>query len=124
MPMDIYHLWRKPLLVVDDYEHGVFPRIVHGCTWKRSSCRNNSLDTHIEVTIGGEIIPRWYSGLVVGFNLTGAKQGWIIDPKLKAVSSEYELRQAKYLEELERGVRWEEANANGAAGGTVSGEEG
>ncbi len=32
---------------------------------------------------------------------------WIIDPKLKAISAEYEQRQAKYLEELERGVRWE-----------------
>jgi hypothetical protein len=39
---------------------------------------------------------------------------WIIDPKLKAVSSEYEQRQAKYLEELERGVRWEESNGAGA----------
>ena len=36
---------------------------------------------------------------------------WIIDPKLRAVSAEYEQRQAKYLEELERGVRWEEAVA-------------
>jgi hypothetical protein len=34
---------------------------------------------------------------------------WIIDPKLRAVSAEYELRQAKYLEELERGVRWDQA---------------
>jgi len=32
---------------------------------------------------------------------------WVIDPKLRAVSAEYEQRQAKYLEELERGVRWE-----------------
>jgi hypothetical protein len=34
---------------------------------------------------------------------------WIIDPKLKAISADYEQRQAKYLEELERGVRWEES---------------
>ena len=34
---------------------------------------------------------------------------WVIDPKLRAVSAEYEHRQAKYLEELERGVRWEQA---------------
>ncbi|MGW8267186.1 MAG: sodium:solute symporter family transporter [Longimicrobiales bacterium] len=32
---------------------------------------------------------------------------WIIDPKLRAVSAEYEQRQARYLEDLERGVRWE-----------------
>jgi hypothetical protein len=34
---------------------------------------------------------------------------WIIDPKLRAVSAQYEQRQATYLEELERGVRWEQA---------------
>jgi Na+/proline symporter len=34
---------------------------------------------------------------------------WVIDPKLKAISSEYEQRQARYLEELERGLRWEKA---------------
>jgi hypothetical protein len=33
---------------------------------------------------------------------------WVIDPKLRAVSAEYEQRQARYLAELERGVRWEE----------------
>lgn len=32
---------------------------------------------------------------------------WVIDPKLRAVSAEYEERQARYLEELERAVRWE-----------------
>lgn len=33
---------------------------------------------------------------------------WIIDPKLKMISSEYEKRQHEYLEKLERDVRWEE----------------
>lgn len=32
---------------------------------------------------------------------------WIIDPKLRAISAEYEVRQAAYLEDLERGLRWE-----------------
>lgn len=31
---------------------------------------------------------------------------WIIDPKLKAVSEEYEKRQHMYLEQLERKARW------------------
>jgi Na+/proline symporter len=34
---------------------------------------------------------------------------WIIDPKLRAVSIEYEAKQARYLEELERSVRWDES---------------
>jgi membrane protein YdbS with pleckstrin-like domain len=33
---------------------------------------------------------------------------WIIDPKLKAISEDYEAKQKKYLEELEKIVRWEE----------------
>ncbi len=31
---------------------------------------------------------------------------WVIDPKLRAASLEYEVKQAGYLEELERSVRW------------------
>ncbi|MFQ5750564.1 MAG: hypothetical protein ACE5HI_01085 [bacterium] len=33
---------------------------------------------------------------------------WVIDPKLKVISEEYEKRQKEYLTELERSVRWEE----------------
>lgn len=32
---------------------------------------------------------------------------WVIDPKLKAISHEYEQNQAHYIEELERNTRWE-----------------
>lgn len=32
----------------------------------------------------------------------------IIDPKLKAISEDYEVKQKKYLEDLERIARWEE----------------
>jgi hypothetical protein len=35
---------------------------------------------------------------------------WVIDPKLRAVSREFEATQAKYLEELERSVRWGDAS--------------
>jgi hypothetical protein len=42
---------------------------------------------------------------------------WIIDPKLRAVSADYEQRQAAYLEDLERGVRWEkDAVGKGGSG--------
>jgi Na+/proline symporter len=33
---------------------------------------------------------------------------WVIDPKLRAVSEDYERRQAAYLDQLESGLRWEE----------------
>ena len=32
---------------------------------------------------------------------------WVIDPKLKAISTEYESKQQHYLRELEAKVRWE-----------------
>ena len=35
---------------------------------------------------------------------------WVIDPKLRAVSQEFETTQARYLEELERSVRWDDAS--------------
>jgi hypothetical protein len=32
---------------------------------------------------------------------------WVIDPKLKAISDEYEDQQKTYIQSLERRVRWE-----------------
>jgi hypothetical protein len=49
---------------------------------------------------------------------------WVIDPKLRAVSAEYEMKQAAYLEDLERGVRWEESKAGSLSETRVAGEEG
>ncbi len=40
---------------------------------------------------------------------------WVIDPKLRAVSTEYELKQARYLEVLERRLGWEYGDQLGAA---------
>lgn len=40
--------------------------------------------------------------------LTTFLMHWVIDPKLKTVSEEYEKKQHEYLENLERKVRWEE----------------
>ncbi len=33
---------------------------------------------------------------------------WIIDPKLRAISEEYEKKQKEYLERLQKIVKWEE----------------
>jgi len=50
----------------------------------------------------------WY-----GFVLLGAAVAllllmiWIIDPKLKAISMDYEAKQKHYLEEVEKIERWE-----------------
>lgn len=52
--------------------------------------------------------------LRVGFIILGAAvvltalMHWVIDPKLKMISEDYEKKQKRYLEELEKIVRWEE----------------
>lgn len=33
---------------------------------------------------------------------------YVIDPKLKAISSDYEKKQKEYIEELEKIIRWED----------------
>ena len=49
-----------------------------------------------------------------GFAITAASivlivwMHWIIDPKLKAISEEYEKNQQEYLSELEDSVRWKQ----------------
>jgi hypothetical protein len=43
-------------------------------------------------------------GAVVGTGLIY----WVIDPKLRAVSVEYEQQQEKYVRELEQRLRWQE----------------
>ncbi|MFQ6092698.1 MAG: hypothetical protein ACE5OR_08465 [bacterium] len=52
--------------------------------------------------------------LTIGFIVLGLGIGltlvlfFVIDPKLKAISTEYEKKQKEYLESLERIERWEE----------------
>ena len=40
---------------------------------------------------------------------------WVIDPKLRAVSHEYEAKQAGYLDELEQKLKWEATPGGGGA---------
>jgi hypothetical protein len=47
-----------------------------------------------------------YTAMVLGA-ACAATMYWVIDPKLRAVSADYETRQAEYVEELERFTRWE-----------------
>ncbi len=45
--------------------------------------------------------------LLIGVILT-AFMHWVIDPKLKAISTEYEKKQREYIENLEKIVSWRE----------------
>ncbi len=51
----------------------------------------------------------WYGWVILGAGvILLLVMIWIIDPKLKAISEDYEMKQKKYLEDLEKIVRWEE----------------
>ncbi|HID07833.1 MAG TPA: hypothetical protein EYP10_11890 [Armatimonadetes bacterium] len=52
-------------------------------------------------------LPIGYALLVAGVMVTFVMH-WVIDPKLRSLSEEYERRQKAYLEELERIERWQE----------------
>jgi hypothetical protein len=51
----------------------------------------------------------WYGWIILGVSVVlFVVMVKIIDPKLKAISEDYEVKQKKYLEELEKIVRWED----------------
>ena len=53
----------------------------------------------------------WTGFLILGIGiLLTIALHWIINPKLKAVSDDYEKKQKDYIQELERSVRWEVKN--------------
>jgi hypothetical protein len=55
------------------------------------------------------LLLRWYGFVILGASVVLLViMVKIIDPKLKAISSEYETKQKKYLEDLEKISRWEE----------------
>ena len=55
------------------------------------------------------LLLRWYGWVILGISLVLLIiMIKIIDPKLKAISEDYEQKQKKYLDELEKITRWEE----------------
>jgi hypothetical protein len=60
----------------------------------------------------------WLAGAVVGSCVIY----WVIDPKLRAVSVDYEAQQASYINTLESRMRWKDDP--GAATDATSGREG
>ncbi|MFB0564694.1 MAG: hypothetical protein ACETWK_03345 [Candidatus Aminicenantaceae bacterium] len=51
----------------------------------------------------------WYGWIILGVSLILLLiMIKIIDPKLRAISEDYEMKQKKYLEDLEKIARWEE----------------
>ena len=63
------------------------------------------------IGVAGSILLLTWGFITLGLGIvTIVLMHWIIDPKLKKISSEYEKRQKDYLIELERSTRWEKTN--------------
>lgn len=61
------------------------------------------------IGVAFSMLLRWYGWVILGASVILLFiMLRIIDPKLKAISEDYELKQKEYLEDLEKIVRWEE----------------
>ncbi len=61
----------------------------------------------VGVALSALLLPVGFIILAIAAILTGLMH-WVIDPKLRVISEDYEKKQKHYLEELEKIVRWEE----------------
>ena len=67
--------------------------------------------SYLLLTLGAalSLLFLWYGYVLLAAGIVAtALLHWIIDPKLKAVSAEYETKQQAYLQDLERSVRWQQ----------------
>ena len=54
------------------------------------------------------LLPLWGALATLAGLVAAGVMYWIIDPKLRTISTEYEARQKQYLSDLERTMKWEE----------------
>lgn len=67
--------------------------------------------SYVFITLGFGLcflLPAWGILSVILAGVCGGIMYWIIDPKLRAISQEYETKQQQYLEHLEKIMKWEE----------------
>ena len=63
----------------------------------------------LAIGVAFSLLMLWYGWVILGCSIVLLViMVKIIDPKLKAISEDYEIKQKKYLEDLERISRWEE----------------
>ena len=61
----------------------------------------------LTIGVAMSLLLNWYGYLILAVGIVlAAVMHWIIDPKLKAISTEYEKKQQDYLHDLEASVRW------------------
>ena len=63
----------------------------------------------LAIGVAFSLLMLWYGWVILGISgVLLVIMLRIIDPKLKAISEDYEIKQKKYLEDLEKISRWEE----------------
>ena len=53
------------------------------------------------------VLPLWGFVITAAGLVAAGVMYWIIDPKLRTISEEYEARQQEYLKELENSMKWD-----------------
>ena len=67
--------------------------------------------TLIMIGVALSFLLLWIGFVILGLGIIATiVMHWIIDPKLKMISDEYESKQKEYILELERTVRWEKTD--------------
>ncbi len=63
----------------------------------------------LAIGVAMSLLMLWYGWIILGASIILLViMIKIIDPKLKAISEDYEAKQKKYLEDLEKIARWED----------------
>ena len=63
----------------------------------------------LAIGVAFSLLMLWYGWVILGISVVLLViMVKIIDPKLKAISEDYEIKQKEYLEDLEKISRWEE----------------
>lgn len=63
----------------------------------------------LAIGVAMSLLMLWYGWIILGASIILlVVMIKIIDPKLKAISEDYEAKQKKYLEDLEKIARWED----------------
>jgi hypothetical protein len=67
----------------------------------------------VAIGVAGALLLEWWGFVATGVGIVCIILMFkVIDPKLKAISSEFEARQREFLEHVERIMRWEDTHGD------------
>jgi hypothetical protein len=75
----------------------------------------------VAVGVAGALLLQWWGFVTLGIGIVCIILMFkVIDPKLKAISQDFEAKEREYLEHIDRIVRWESEESGGDTHGNKS----